>query len=220
MTINRTIFIFLLFLVSTTAKSQDPERFREEVAELVKRNDSIWDETKETIVFAGSSSIRFWDRLQTDFPCCQIINSGFGGSQASDLIFYTNELILRYQPGKVFIYEGDNDISEGKRPGKIVKDINTILLSIWQKYPETEVVLISAKPSISRWNLRRTYKRLNRRLMRLAGKQSNLEFVDVWTPMLSGRKLKENLFVEDGLHMNQKGYEIWKQVIDPYVKQP
>ena len=198
--------------------SQDPERFRKEVETLVKRNDSLWDKSKETIVFTGSSSIRFWEALQSDFPCCQLMNSGFGGSHASDLIVYADELILRYKPRKVFIYEGDNDLSERKRPGKIVKDINIILSNIWMELPDTEVVLISAKPSISRWNRRRAYKRLNRKFQRLASKQNNLEYVDVWTPMLSGRKLKENLFFEDGLNMNQKGYEIWKQVIDPYVK--
>ncbi len=212
----------LLFSILTTAMvwSQDPDRFRNEVKELVERNDSLWDKNKETIVFTGSSSIRFWEKLQTDFPCCQIINSGFGGSHASDLIVYTDELILRYQPSKVFIYEGDNDLFERKRPRKIVKDINTILSSIWMENPATEVVLISAKPSISRWSRRRAYKRLNRKFQNLALKQTNLEFVDVWTPMLNGRKLKEDLFVEDGLHMNQKGYQIWKQAIDPFVKQP
>ena len=207
-------------LIVTGLLSQDPERFRREVEQLVKRNDSIWDKTRETIVFTGSSSIRTWDNLQSDFPSYQIINSGFGGSHASDLIVYTDELILRYQPRKVFIYEGDNDLFERKRPRKIIKDINTIIASIWTEYPGTEVVLISTKPSISRWNRRCAFKRLNRKFKRLAASRTNLEFVDVWTPMLSGRKLKEDLFIEDGLHMNQKGYQIWKQVIDPYVKQP
>ncbi|MBT8320659.1 MAG: G-D-S-L family lipolytic protein [Eudoraea sp.] len=210
--------LLLLIWTSPVCWSQDPDRFREEVEQLVQVNDSLWDQNQETIIFTGSSSIRTWENLQSEFPSYQIINSGFGGSHASDLLFYAAELILRYQPRKVFIYEGDNDLSEGKRPGKILKHINAILARIWLNYPGTEVVLISAKPSIVRWNRRRAFKRLNRRFKRMAKKQPNIGYVDVWTPMLSGKKLKKDLFIEDGLHMNQKGYELWKQAIDPYVK--
>ena len=211
-----------LFLVAcfSNMQGQDPQRFENEVIAIQQRYDSVWDSSKETIVFTGSSSIRTWEDLQLLFPEFQVVNSGFGGSHASDLLAYTDELILRYHPSKVFIYEGDNDLFERKRPAKILKDINKILSSIWMQNPETEVVLISAKPSISRWSRRRAFKRLNRRFKRLSTKQINLEYVDIWTPMLSGSKLKEDLFLEDGLHMNQKGYQIWKEAIDPYLKQP
>lgn len=209
-------------MLLTTAQlwAQDPARFEDEVAEIVKRNDSLWDKQEKTIVFAGSSSIRFWENLQRIFPSYQILNSGFGGSHASDLLVYTDPLILRYQPSKVFIYEGDNDLYDRKRPRKVMKDIGEVLRLIWSDNPQTEVVLISAKPSIARWHLRSAYKRLNRKFKRLAAKQPQVEYADVWSVMLQKRKLKEDLFVEDGLHMNDKGYELWKQVIDPYVKQP
>lgn len=208
----------LLIWASNACWSQDPERLREEVEQLIKHNDSIWNQEQEAIVFTGSSSIRFWENLQSVFPSYQIINSGFGGSHASDLLFYLDELILRYQPGKVFIYEGDNDIFERKRPRKILKDIEAILSRIWIKNPNTEVVLISAKPSIARWHRRGAFKRLNRKFKRLAAEQPNLDYADVWNLMLNGRKLKENLFIEDGLHMNQKGYQLWQEAISPFVK--
>lgn len=215
---TRVMIVLSLILAGAGAWSQDPGRFREEVEKLVLRNDSLWDNAKETIVFTGSSSIRTWDSLQSDFPDYQIINSGFGGSHASDLMVYMDKLILRYNPSKVFIYEGDNDLSMRKRPGKILKDIEVILSKIWSARPDTEIILISAKPSISRWGRRRAFKRLNRRYRRMASRIPNLDFIDIWNPMLKGRKLNEDLYIEDGLHMNQKGYRIWKEVIKPYVK--
>ena len=215
------VLVTTLALLSWTCQacwSQDPERFREEVELVVEHNDSIWDQNQETIVFTGSSSIRTWENLHSLFPSFQIINSGFGGSHASDLLFYLDKLILRYHPSKVFIYEGDNDISEHKSPHKILKDINKILSGIWASYPDTEVVLISAKPSIARWHRRGAFKRLNRKFKRLASEQPNLDYADIWNPMLNGRKLKEELFIEDGLHLNQKGYELWQEAITPFVK--
>ena len=48
----------------------------------------------------------------------------------------------------------------------------------------------------------------------LASQDAYLEYIDVWDSMLSedGSRMPE-LFIEDGLHMNKKGYEVWtKQV--------
>lgn len=212
------LLLLIFSITSTTAWAQDPARFEEEITDIVTRYDSLWDKSKATIVFTGSSSIRTWENLQTLFPDFQVVNSGFGGSQTSDLLVYADELILRYEPFKVFIYEGDNDLAERKRPGRVIRDMRSVLEKIWMENPRTEVVLIAAKPSVSRWHLRRAYKRFNRKLQRLSAKNAFLAFADVWTVMLEGKKLNKDLFIEDGLHMNEKGYEIWKQVLDPFVK--
>lgn len=211
------ILCALLFHMGLSLTSQEPNSFTKEVKDIVHRNDSLWNSTKETIVFTGSSSIRFWKDLQERFPEKQILNAGFGGSQASDLLVHLDDLVIRYEPKKVFIYEGDNDIFAKKRPKKIVITTQTIINKLEKIYPAIEVVLISAKPSISRWNLRGKYKRLNKKLAKYASNKSKVTFVDVWKPMLNERKLKEDLFVEDGLHMNKKGYDIWYKTLKNYV---
>ena len=213
------VFLFLLSVVE--ARGQDPLRFKEEIRDLTARQDSIWDPERETVVFTGSSSIRFWEDLQQTFPEVQILNTGFGGSQASDLLYYLDTLVLRYRPVKVFIYEGDNDLAEGKRPGQVLKTQKEIIDTIREQRPGTELVLIAAKPSISRWQLRRKYRRYNRRLARLAKGETYLSFADVWSPMLQeDRKLNRTLFISDGLHMNETGYEIWREVMRPLLTNP
>ncbi len=205
-------------LFSTFAFSQDPSRFTDEVEDIQKKYDTLWDASKETIVFTGSSSIRIWHDLQDRFPDHQIVNSGFGGSQASDLLSYCQKLILEYRPKKVFIYEGDNDISEGKNTKEIVQDISEIIGKIRAQDATTEIVLIAAKPSIARWNLKKDYKRLNRKFRKLSRRDVQMNYADVWKPMLNNRKVKEDLFIEDGLHMNAIGYEIWYNALKAYVK--
>ncbi len=210
----RNLFI-LFFAFTLTAQAQLP--FEEEVKQIQLNNDSIWDSSRPTIVFTGSSSIRFWEDVQQRFPEYQVLNTGFGGSQFSDLELYLDELILNYKPVKVFIYEGDNDIFAKKRPLKIVKKAENILSTLQQRNPKMEIVLISAKPSISRWKYRGRYRRLNRKLNKLASKTEGIDFVDVWYPMLDKRKVKQDIFIEDGLHMNDKGYDIWYDVIKNYM---
>lgn len=212
----KKLLILLLFL-PYSGITQAPNRFDDEVLEIQKKNDSLWDASKPTLVFTGSSSIRMWKDLQERFPDQQILNTGFGGSQFSDLELYLDELILNYNPVKVFIYEGDNDVSAKVRLRTIVDTSERILTVLQQKKQGMEIVLISPKPSISRWKLRGKYRRLNRKLSRLAKKTDGVDFIDVWYPMLDKRKVKQDIFIEDGLHMNSKGYDIWYEVLKNHV---
>ncbi|QCW99359.1 G-D-S-L family lipolytic protein [Aggregatimonas sangjinii] len=212
-------FVLFLLLLPLASRAQDPARFAEEIASIQQKYDTLWDASKETIVFTGSSSVRIWKTLESSFPNHQIVNSGFGGSEASDLLAYSNELIYRFQPKKVFIYEGDNDINSKKRPKKIISDMQLIIAGIRAHNPETKIVLIAAKPSLARWNYRRNYKRLNRKFRRLSQNDDFIDYVDVWKPMLDGRKVKKDIFIEDGLHMNEKGYRIWYDTIKGFVEE-
>jgi lysophospholipase L1-like esterase len=202
-----------LFLITINAQNG----FQKEVDEIVKRNDSLWDSSKETIVFTGSSSIRFWKDVQELFPEQHILNSGFGGSQTSDLLYHLESLVLRYKPKKVFIYEGDNDIFAKKKPKEVIQTTQAIIQLIKKENPNTSIILISAKPSIARWNLRGKYKRLNKKLEKLALTDINLSYVNVWDIMLTGRKIRTDIFVEDGLHMNAAGYDLWYQKIKKHI---
>ena len=48
----------------------------------------------------------------------------------------------------------------------------------------------------------------------MSQKDKLLTFVDVWEPMLTeDGKPNPDLFVEDGLHMNEKGYVIWTRLV-------
>jgi len=214
------IILVCTLLFSAVGFSQAENVFTNEVNAITAKYNTIWDSKKETIVFTGSSSVRLWKKLEQEFPNHQIVNSGFGGSQASDLLLFIDELILSYNPKKVFIYEGDNDLWAKKRPIHVLDTTEEIIRRIKVKNPTAQVILIAAKPSISRWKIRRKYKKLNRKMNRFTKSDPNLYFVDVWNPMLTKRKLKTDIFIEDGLHMNQKGYDIWYSAMKDLVNQP
>lgn len=213
----RFLAIPLFILVVLKGNSQDPERFKHEVAQIQNKYDSLRDTLKETIVFVGSSSIKTWNGLEDKFPEQHIINSGFGGSHASDLLAFSDELILKFNPSKVFIYEGDNDLAARKKPKEILTTISEIAQKVHAANKNVQIILISAKPSIERWSLRRRFKRLNRKLKRLSKIKDRIYFADIWKPMLHGKKLNPDFYVEDGLHMNTKGYAIWYTVLKPFI---
>lgn len=208
----------LLLTINTTVSAQDPLRFTQEIEQLNTLKAKHWNPFKPTFIFTGSSSIRMWRNVQEVFPEFQVINTGFGGSHASDLLYYLNELVLDYNPIKTFVYEGDNDLASGKSVQRTLKDMHSVVKGIRQRYPGMSIVLISAKPSISRWKLRSKYQRFNRKLASWAKGNTDLEFADVWNPMmLESGQLNETLFIEDGLHMNSEGYRIWQNTLTPFV---
>ena len=58
------------------------------------------------VVFAGSSSIRFWDTLATDMAPVPVLNRGFGGARLRDVLYYAVRVITPYRPLVVGIYGG------------------------------------------------------------------------------------------------------------------
>ena len=75
----RTLTV-LIFFVSLTSFGQVENVFTKEVKDSTAKYDSIWDSSKETMVFTGSSGVRLWKKLEEEFHDHQIVNSGFGGS--------------------------------------------------------------------------------------------------------------------------------------------
>lgn len=212
-------FVLILFLLGLfTVNAQDPTRFQEKVDEL-RNKEYDFDADKKLVVFTGSSSIVRWKTAQNDFPEYNVINNGFGGSVFSDLIYYYEELILNAKPDILFIYEGDNDVARGKKVSIIIKEAKELLARIQKDLPQTKVIFIAPKPCIANWSKKDKYIKLNKKLAALCNATHNLEFADVWSAMVDEKGVVfQDIFVEDGDHMNKKGYDIWRTVIGEFLK--
>ena len=216
--LTRGIFTLLLMFVIAHAGAQDPKRFQKAVDALVQKEYNF-DPNKELVVFAGSSSIRMWKDVESAYPRYNVVNNGFGGSHFSDLIYYYNELILKHRPDILFIYEGDNDVASGKKAEDIIKEARQLVNQIRKDLPKTKIIIISAKPSVARNKFKEEYMKLNGLLENLAKQTKKVEFADVWKAMVdSNGEVYTDIFVDDNLHLNQKGYKIWEEVIGRHLK--
>lgn len=204
-------------LLGTSLWSQNPKRLSDEVDSLVAKYKLAETGDKPTVVFTGSSSIRFWENLQEIIPQHRVINTGFGGSMASDLLAYLDDLVLQYKPAKVFIYEGDNDIEKPKRVNKVFRQLVRIVRRIKKNDERVKIVLIGIKPCPERWHLRENYTLLNTMLKTYSEKTCNLDFAEIWEPLLEDGKIRPELYLEDGLHLNGQGYQILFSAIKPYL---
>lgn len=165
-------------------------------------------------VFVGSSSIKGWDNIKDYFPGKEIIQRGFGGSMASDVLIYINRIVLPYKPSSIVYYEGDNDIAKGFSQEEIISNMDSFINIVHKNLPETKVYILTPKPSFARFHLLNKYINLNKAICNLCNKYLFASCIDVASPMFDEKgNLRKDIFIEDGLHLNEKGYKIWGETI-------
>ncbi len=211
-------FLFVLFSSFSLAQNQtcDPKKWEETIQEFEKM-DQTDPPSKNGILFIGSSSIRGWD-LDTYFEDYETINRGFGGSHMEDCLYYTNRIVIPYQPKIIVVYEGDNDIAFGKNPKTVLKHYKSFVHKVHAELPDTEIVYIAIKPSLKRWLLVEKMREANRLIEEYTHQDPLLHFADIDTPMIGADGMpRRDIFKDDGLHLNAKGYTLWSNVLLPFL---
>lgn len=208
--------LVLVMLSISTALSQP---FIKEIRQF-QRMDSIQAPPAKPVLFIGSSSFTNWKDLAAFFPGHVVLNRAFGGSSLPHLIMYAEDVIFKYDPRQIIIYCGENDLTGGP---EITAD------SVYQRYvrlhklirsrlPKVPIAYVSMKPSPSRVKYLETMREGNRKIQQFVRKMPRTEYIDVHRSMLeSDGRIMGHIFLSDSLHMNRKGYEIWKPIIEPYL---
>jgi len=172
---------------------------------------------ERSVVFVGSSSIRFWD-LNAWFPGKTYLNRGFDGSQISDSIANIDLLVVKHQPRIVVFYAGDNDIAAGKTAERVASDFVALAKRVHATLTQTKILFIAIKPSIARWNLYSRMTAANELISNACNVDGRLTYIDVATPMIGQEGMPNpDLFVSDGLHLSASGYGLWTQLVKPYL---
>jgi len=174
---------------------------------------------KNAILFTGSSSIRMWKTLAQDFPQYQVINRGFGGSQIADVNYFIERVVLRYEPRLIVLYCGGNDINAKKTAEAVFQDYRTFVETVGARLPNTRIAYISIAPNPARWSQIEQVKAANRMIEEHARGNPRLAFINVFPHMLGpDGQPKADIFLKDRLHMNEKGYAIWKDVVGEFLR--
>jgi lysophospholipase L1-like esterase len=210
------IFLLALLFAPILISAQP---FADEIAAF-KKKDSVSAPAKNAILFIGSSSFRLWQDVNTYFPGYHIINRGFGGSTLLDVIHYAEDVIQPYNPRQIVIYCGENDLASSDTvTAEVVMKRFEILFYLTREYhPKTPIAFVSIKPSPSRQRLMPEIVKANELIKEFLSKRNKTVFIDVYHPMLlaDGNPMPD-IFREDKLHMNAKGYAIWQKTIAPFL---
>jgi lysophospholipase L1-like esterase len=189
------------------------DTFIDEINEF-KRLDKENFPEKGRILFTGSSSIRFWNSLEKDMKPLKVLNRGFGGAHISHVIHHFDDIVKPYSPKAIVFFCGTNDLTALKTPEETLNDFKKFLNLVKNEFGTIKVYMIGIKPSVDRLYLDEEERVFNNSISFLAKEDPYLEYINVWDLMLNedGTRMPD-LYVEDGLHMNTKGYEIWTQLV-------
>ncbi|MCX5770366.1 MAG: GDSL-type esterase/lipase family protein [Candidatus Hydrogenedentes bacterium] len=168
---------------------------------------------KGATVFAGSSTMVLWD-LPKFFPNIATVNCGFSGSHLRDSVYYADRLIIPLAPKAIVVYAGDNDIAQGLTAEDVADDFGKFAQKICVALPETRILYLSIKPSLARWDKWPVMDRANKLIEKFCRTDERVEFVDM-TGMSLGPdgKPRADFLRKDGLHLNEKGYAAWTEVL-------
>lgn len=219
----RTVLFVLSFVVFSysntvldTIPDPDPQRFAKAIKSFEK-----WDSKnsfpERAVLFIGSSSIRLW-QTHVNFPKFPVINRGFGGSHISDVQYYYPQVIKKYKPSIIVFYAGDNDVAAGKTADRVFEDYKELTGAVLKDNPGAIFIYIPIKPSINRWKFWPVMKDVNSRIYEFNKNNRSLYYIDLASPVIGKNgQPDKTLFLEDGLHLNEKGYKVWQSLLTPLL---
>ena len=192
----------------------DPRRFEEDILAF-EAADQIAAPPSGAVLCIGSSSMRFWHgTMAHDLEPLTLIPRGFGGSTMLDVLFYSSRVVVPYTPRAILLYEGDNDMDFGISPARFLATFQQFREVVRATLPETRLYVLAIKPSPARWDIWPHMAEANGLLRRVCEGDSMLTYIDIATPMRGEDGLPlPGLFLEDRLHLNELGYEIWAREV-------
>jgi hypothetical protein len=187
---------------------KDIQRF-----ELLDKSEKYPD---DAILFAGSSSIRLWSTLEKDMAPYNVIQRGYGGAKLSDFVVYANRIFSPHKCKAIVIFIA-NDImgtSQDKTPKEVGALFWNVLKTIRKSHPSTPVFWIAVTPTPSRWKVWPEIQKANAIIRKICEDKKNTYFITTDFAFLDENgKPKDELFRDDKLHLTEKGYVVWTDII-------
>jgi hypothetical protein len=178
--------------------------------------DSVEIYPANAVLFAGSSSIRLWSSLSSDMAPYTVIQRGYGGARLNDFSFFAARIIYPH-PCRAIVLFVANDIT-GSGADKTPEEVRDLFLNVLniirEKFSDTPVFWIAITPTGSRWKAWPQIDKANMLIQKACNKEKDTYFISTKNFFLNSSGLPKNeLFRADRLHLNEKGYAVWTEVI-------
>lgn len=178
----------------------------------------------ENIVFVGDSIFDWFptNKIFSDFP---IVNSGICGNKTTDILADMENRIYRYNPTKVFIQIGTNDIEyedSDELNEQVYKNIVKIAEGVKKNRSQSKIYIISIYPVNN--NLPGAHDRhiseikaINAMLKEYCATTEGVEYIDAFSQLTDKNEMLDRDYTEDGLHPNGLGYAKLTEILMKYI---
>jgi len=200
-------------LTGTAAEKEAPKPERwEKFIQAFETADKASPPPTGAVLLVGGSNARRWADVGNYFPGQKVINRGFGGALLTDVVHFTDRIVLPYAPKTIFLNAGGNDLAAGKSPEQIRDACKEFVTKVSAALPQAHIYYIAIPPVLKAAKAPESMaaiKRTNELIQELSRTDSRLGFVNIFPRFLDdqGQPMPE-LFVSDGTHFSPKGCEI------------
>lgn len=181
----------------------------------------------ENIVFFGDSITSFY-KVDEFFPKNNVINSGISGNITNDLLERMDD-VYKYNPSKVFLLIGINDLNRGRSSDEILTNIQKIINNIKTHRKYTKIYVESIYPinrnvfedkdySFNEDITNDTIKEINDKIKEMC-KENNVEYVDVFNNLLDSEGNLKDIYTKEGLHLSDLGYFKVTSSLSKYINE-
>jgi len=175
---------------------------------------------KGGIVFVGDSITQDYN-VSEYFPGRLVYNRGIGGDTTVGLLKRLDESVFDLAPKTVVLLIGTNDLALlVTTPEEVASRIETIVKTIQAKMPETKIILQAVYPVNAHVDPGTVGKRKNediRTINSLMKQIHGVTFLDCTDAIADAEGNFDRRYTVEGLHMNQDGYALITQRIDPLL---
>lgn len=209
------VVVCVCFLIFTIYHFSNFDHSKVEVKEnLVNQKDKVID---DNYVFIGDQITMEYD-LEKYFNNMHVVNSSGKDYDTDYIIKNFNDLIYKYNPSKIFLLIGINDIKNGVSDDKIVDNIKTIVEKIKDSRPYSMIYLESIYPVIDIDGISgETIRKLNDKLETLC-EEEDITYIDIYSNLVDKNGNLMSKYSVDGLHISDSGYEKITSILEKYIK--
>ncbi|MFH1216135.1 MAG: GDSL-type esterase/lipase family protein [Pseudomonadota bacterium] len=166
------------------------------------------------MVLLGDSLFQFYN-WQQRFPGLLVVNRGIAGETVKGLLArITAELTHIENKDVVMFMIGANNIV--MEDYGFVGDYQSMLTKFRREKPCCRLVVTSLIPFRLPWLSPDAIFRINNLLRKTAG-QWGADYLDIHVRLVAGESGEERCFLEDGVHLSERGYRIWTNEVERYL---
>lgn len=177
-------------------------------------------------VFLGDSITEQYV-LNNYYKNMHTVNSGIGGNLTTDILDNMNDRVYIYNPSKVFLLIGTNDININRTDSFIVDSIEKIVKEIKENRPNCQIYIESIYPTNQSDNEKikldvvgnrsnEKIKKVNLQLKELSNKLG-VKYIDLYKELVDENDNLKLEYTKEGLHLTDEGYKKITDVLTKYI---
>lgn len=206
------IYFFLLFffaiIVIAGLKMGSPNTFtviNYLVSDVLQKKDETG-----TLLLGSSSILRVKPK---HLNCENLVNRGINNALVKDLILYASQSYLQNEFDNVILYLGENDIAYGISTSEAIVLTRVLIAKIFKNLKARKIIILPIKHSPKRKRHWEEFTFFNQKIDIIAKQNSRIIFLNK-----SAENLNSSHFLNDGIHLNEKGYEEFLKQVNNQCK--